>query len=101
MQTRAIVGIILYSVAIAAPTAWLYFKYGLSVPVDTNSTDDLMALAGTTAVAFVLGLVASRVSRPNTMSLLDALREVLNGIQQGRNRNRRGTDRGMEMPASR
>ena len=101
MRTRTIVGIILYAVAIAAPTAWLYVNHGLSAPVDTGSIDDLVTLAGTIVVAFVLGLIASKVSQPDTMSPLGALRDILNDMQQGRDRSRRGTDRGMEVPTSR
>lgn len=102
MQAKTIVGIILYATAIAAPTAWLYVHHGLSAPVDTGSIDDFMTLAGTAVVAFVLGLIASKVSQPNTMSPLEALRDILNGIQQdrGRGRGRRSTDRGREMTAS-
>ena len=77
MRTRTIVGIILYAVAIAAPTAWLYVNHGLSAPVDTDSIDDLVTLAGTVVVAFVLGLIASKVSQPDTMSPLGALRAIL------------------------
>lgn len=101
MRTRTVLGIILYAVAIAAPTAWLYVNHGLSAPVDTGSIDDLMTLAGTVVVAFVLGVIASKVSQPNTMSSLGALRDILNDVQRDRDRSRRGADRGMEMPASR
>ena len=101
MRTRTIVGIILYAVAIAAPTAWLYVNHGLSAPVDTDNIDDLVTLAGTVVVAFVLGLIASKVSQPDTMSPLGALRDILNDMQQGRDRSRRGADRGMEVPTSR
>ena len=100
MRARTIVGIILYALAIAAPTAWLYVNRGLSASVDTGSIDDLVTLAGTVVVAFVLGLIASKVSQPNTMSPLEALREILNDVQRGRGRSRRGADRGMGMPAS-
>ena len=102
MRTRTIVGIILYAIAIAAPTAWLYVNHGLSAPVDTGSIDDLVTLAGTIVVAFVLGLIASKVSQPDAVSPLGALRDILNDMQQqGRDRNRRGADRGREMPTSR
>ena len=102
MRTRTVAGIILYAVAIAAPTAWLYVNHGLSAPVDTGSIDDLVTLAGTVVVAFVLGLIASKVSQPNTMSPLGALRDILSDMQQqGRDRGRRSADRGMEMPTSR
>ena len=84
MRARVIVGIILYFAAIAVPTAWLYVEYGPSTPVDVNSADDLMMLAGTTAGAFVLGIVASKVSQPRSPSLLDALEEVIEGIRQSR-----------------
>ena len=102
MQARTIAGIILYAAAIAAPTAWLYVHHGLSAPVDTGSIDDLVTLAGTAVVAFVLGLIASKVSQPSTISPLEALRDILNGIQQDRGRGRgpRGADRGREMPTS-
>ena len=66
VQARTIVGIILYAAAIAAPTAWLYVHHGLSAPVDTGSIDDLVTLAGTAVVAFVLGLIASKVSQPDS-----------------------------------
>ena len=101
MRTRTLVGVILYVVAIAAPTAWLYVNHGLSAPVDTGSINDLVTLAGAVVAAFVLGLIASKVSQPNTMSPLEALRDILNDMQQDRDRSRRGADRGMEMPTSR
>ena len=82
MGMRVILGTILYFAAIAAPTAWLYIVYGPSVPVDTNSADDLVMLAGTIAVAFVLGLVASKVSQPSTMRHFDVFREVLRSMEQ-------------------
>ena len=89
MRTRTIVGVILYVVAIAAPTAWLYVNHGSSAPVDTGSIDDLVTLAGVVIAAFVLGLIASKVSQPNTMSPLEALREILNDMQQDRGRSQR------------
>ena len=77
MRTRVMAGTVLYLVAIVAPVAWLYVMYGASVPVDANNPDDLIALAGTTVVAFVLGLCASKVSHPKPSSPLDGLAEVL------------------------
>ena len=101
MRARTIVGIILNALAIAAPTAWLYVNHDLSAPVDTGSIDDLVTIASMFVVGFVLGLIASKVSQPNTMSPLKALRDILNDMQRGRGRSRRGADRGTGMPASR
>ena len=84
MQARVITGIILYFAAIALPTAWLFVEYGPSAPVDASSAGDLGILACTTAVAFVVGLVASKVSQPRGASLHDTLQEVLQGIRQSR-----------------
>lgn len=81
MQLRVIAGVMLYLVAIAAPVSWLYVKYGPSRPVDAGSADDMVALAGTTAVAFVLGLCASKVSHPGSLSLFEGLREVVRGLR--------------------
>ena len=81
MQVRVVAGVMLYLVAIAAPVAWLYVKYGPSTPVDAGSVDDMVALAGTTALAFLLGLCASKVSHPRSLSLLEGLAEVVRGLR--------------------
>ena len=80
MRLRVIAGMVLNLVAIVAPVAWLYDVYGASALLDANSLHDMAALAGTTAVAFVLGLCASKISQPKTSSPLDRLTEVVQRI---------------------
>lgn len=85
MQLRVIAGVMLYLVAIAAPVSWLYVKYGPSRPVDAGSADDMeddmVALAGTTAVAFMLGLCASKVNHPASQSLFEGFAEIVRGLR--------------------
>lgn len=81
MQLRVVAGVMLYLVAIVAPVSWLYVKYGPSTPVDAGSADHMVALAGTTAVAFMLGLCASEVSHPRSLSLFEGLAEVVRGLR--------------------
>ena len=81
MQLRLVAGVMLYVVAIAVPVAWLYVKYGPLTPVDGGSADDMVALAGPTAVAFMLGLCASKVSHPGNVSPLEGLTEVVRGLR--------------------
>ena len=81
MRFRIVAGVMLYLVAIAAPVAWLYIKYGPSTPVDASSAEDMVALAGTTLVAFMLGLFASNVSHPRSLSLFDGFVDVVRGLR--------------------
>ena len=80
MRLRVIAGMVLNLVAIVVPVAWLYVVYGPSALVDANSLEDTAALAGTTAVAFVLGLCASKISQPKNSSPLDRLTEMVHRI---------------------
>ncbi len=81
MRLRVVAGVMLYLVAIAVPVSWLYIKYGPSTPVDAGSAGDMVALAGTTALAFVLGLCASKVSHPGSLSLFEGFAEVVRGLR--------------------
>ena len=81
MRLRVVAGVVLYLVAIAAPVSWLYIKYGPLTPVDAGSANDMVALTGTTAVAFVLGLCASKVSHPGSLSLFEGFAEVVRGLR--------------------
>lgn len=104
MRIRELIGSILYFVAIAAPTAWLYTQYGLTTPVDPASADDLAVLASTVAVGFVLALVAAKISQTKTMSYFQVLQEVVRGIQQqngGRNDQDPNSTTPMQAAASR
>ncbi len=80
MRLRVIAGIVLNLVAIVVPVAWLYVEYGASTLVDVNSFYDTAALTGTAAVAFVLGLCASKISQTKNSSPLDQLMEIVQRI---------------------
>ena len=81
MRLRVVAGVMLYLVAVAAPVSWLYVKYGPSTPVDAGSAGDMVALVGTTVVAFMLGLCASKVSHPRSPSLFDGFAEIVRELR--------------------
>ena len=82
MPLRVVAGVILYLVAIVTPVSWLYVKYGPSTPVDAGSAVDMAALAGTTAVGFMLGLCASKISDGGNSSLIDGFADVARGLRR-------------------
>ena len=98
MQLRVMIGTMLYVFAVAAPVAWLYVvyepirsagemleMYSLVLPVDSGSTDDMAALVGATAVAFVLGLGASKiVHQSSSPSMLNGLAAILREFHASR-----------------
>lgn len=76
MSTRTIVGIVVNLLAVLTPVYFLYSIYGFDTTVDPREIVDLLALVGTTAGAFILGLVATHTAK-RAPSMFDAFLEIM------------------------